>query len=431
MRFLFILLGLQLTTPAFADSVNVQLYRSPFNLNYGMVESAIPDSLPWEEAAANPKIFFSANYHYAKDPLVVINTTTGRRASTVVNHIHTTDLALGYFLSPEFSLYGQLPLHLSAVPGGTNQFDIGDSRFAGKYRLSEKSSTYAFSLMPELTLPTGNSARFLSDNSFGVGGLFIAENDFGNFRVSGNVGYRFNSKAQFSNINYKHRIPLALGLAVPLSRKLAFNADVSGALALPTSQQQNASEFYLGLNYHPQKHIAAILGASVGAFNPASSLDYRLQAALRMYFDDAPAPVQRTIPAPFEDDTPAPKARMVENRIEITEEIQFEHNKDRLLNSSKLVLDEVANIIRKNGDAMKWVEVEGHTSLVGTEAYNDKLSLRRSRTVVKYLVEEKGISPKKLKAKGYGEQRPKFLPGRATEAELERNRRVEFNVVRE
>lgn len=432
MRFSFYLIGIALSSTAFADSVNVQLYRSPFNLNYGMVESAIHDSLPWEEAAANPKIFFSADYHYAKDPLVVINTTTNRRVNTVVNHIHTTDLALGYFLSPEFSVYGQIPLHLSAVPGGSNQFDIGDSRLAGKYLLTEKGATYAFSIMPELSFPTGNSARFLSDDSFGIGGLLIAENDFGALRVTGNIGYRYNSKARFSNINYKNRIPLALGASVPVARKLAFNAEVSGALALPTGQQQNASEFYLGLNYHPQKHIAAIFGGSVGAFNPASSLDYRIQAALRMYFDDAPARVQRKIPAPFEDEAPAaPKARMVENRIEITEEIQFEHNKDRLLNSSKLVLNEVADIIRKHGDSMRWVEVEGHTSLVGSEAYNDKLSLRRARTVVNYLVAEKGISPKKLVAKGYGEQRPKFLPGKATEAELERNRRVEFKVVRE
>lgn len=428
MRVLFILFALN-SPQAFADAVNVQLFKSPFNLNYGMVESALTDSMPWDESSEPPRLFFSADYHYAKDPLVVINTTTNQRVSTVVNHIHTTDLALGYFLSPEFSVYGQLPLHLSALPGGTNEFDLGDSRFAGKYLVSDYGSSFAVSLMPELTLPTGDGGRFLSDDSFGVGGLLVAENDFGNFRISGNIGYRYNSKARYSNINYRHRIPLALGAAIPLGRKLAMNAEVTGSLALPTSQQQNASEFYLGLNYHPRKNLAFIGGGSVGAFNPASSLDYRIQAAVRMYFDDAPAKVLPARRTPVYEE-PAPKARMVENRIEITEEIQFEHDQDRLLNSSKLVLNEVAAIIAKAGDSLKWVEVEGHTSLIGSEAYNDRLSMRRARAVVNFLVNEKGIPANKLVAKGYGEQRPKYLPGRATEEELERNRRVEFKVVR-
>ncbi len=91
MRFLFILVSL-FTVPAFADSVNVQLFRSPFNLNYGMVESAIHDSQPWNEPSYRPKYFFAADYHYVKDPLVVINTATNTRVRSLVNSVHSLDL---------------------------------------------------------------------------------------------------------------------------------------------------------------------------------------------------------------------------------------------------------------------------------------------------------------------------------------------------
>lgn len=427
MRFLYLFVGLSFSTAAFAESVNVQLFRSPFNLNYGMVESAITDSMPWDEDAPEPRAFFSANYNYVKSPLVVINTNTNTRTKVVVDNVHTTDLALGYFLSPGVSVYGQLPLHLSTMGAETNHFGIGDGRTAAKISLTDRAAPLSFSLMPELTFPTGDRTRFLSDDSFGAGMLLLAENDFGNFRLTGNLGYRYANAARVRGIDYRNRIPLAIGAAIPLTRKLLLNGEVSGSLSLPTSQQQNPSEFYLGLNYHPKRHLATIVGASVGTFDRENSLDYRLQAAVRMYFGESPvaAPVT-AVAAP----APAPKARIVDDRIEITEEIQFEHNKDRLLNSSRLVLDAVAAIILKHGDTMKWVEVEGHTSLIGSEDYNDRLSMRRAKAVVDYLVKMQGVPARLLVPKGYGEQRPKYLPGKATDEELERNRRVEFKVVR-
>ena len=418
---------------ASANSVNVQLFRSPFNLNYGLVESAIHDCLPWEEKSWEPKIFAAADYHYVKSPLVVINTTTNTRSRTLVNSIHTLDLGLGYFFQPSFSLYLQAPIHRSSVPGAEDKMDMGDSRIAGKLLLSDPRSTLVFALMPEFTLPTGNKNRFLSDDSFGAGLLLVAEKDFGAFRLSGNAGYRYAKNASISGIDYRKRIPLALGAAIPVAKKFLLNAEVSGGLSLPTSQEQNPSEIYFGGSYHPHKYLSAILGGSVGSFDRAASVDYRLQAAVRMYFGapkerafryEAPTPVaERRLP-------PAPKARMAENQsqIEVLEDIQFEHNKDRLLASAKLVLDEVADVMNAHKDLIKRVIVEGHTSLVGSNEYNDRLSVRRAKAVVKYLVEEKKISRTLLVPKGYGESRPKYLPGKSTAAELELNRRVEFKV---
>ena len=79
--------------------------------------------------------------------------------------------------------------------------------------------------------------------------------------------------------------------------------------------------------------------------------------------------------------------------------------------------DLIAFPVKKN------IEVRGHTSTEGTNAYNLKLSQRRSQSVVEYL-KHKGVT-NKLIAKGYGEDYPLVSPDK-TEAQREKNRRVEL-----
>src|SRR4051812_10660922 len=131
MRFFISVLGLALPGVAFADSVNVQLYRPPFNLNYGMTESAINDNAPWDEQAFRPKYYAAADYSYVKDPLVVIDTTTNTRVRSLVNSVHTVDLSGGYFVTPSTSIYAQVPIAYSNLAGKGGSLGLADSRIAG------------------------------------------------------------------------------------------------------------------------------------------------------------------------------------------------------------------------------------------------------------------------------------------------------------
>ncbi|HET7408718.1 MAG TPA: OmpA family protein [Paracoccaceae bacterium] len=63
--------------------------------------------------------------------------------------------------------------------------------------------------------------------------------------------------------------------------------------------------------------------------------------------------------------------------------------------------------------------VEGHTDSTGPAPYNLELSRRRAAAVVDYLV-GRGIDPERLKARGFGETRP-----RTADPENAANRRVE------
>lgn len=66
--------------------------------------------------------------------------------------------------------------------------------------------------------------------------------------------------------------------------------------------------------------------------------------------------------------------------------------------------------------------ISGHTDNVGSNKSNLILSENRAKSVVNYLV-SKGVSPIRLKAKGYGESRPKA--SNKTPSGREQNRRIE------
>jgi outer membrane protein OmpA-like peptidoglycan-associated protein len=77
-------------------------------------------------------------------------------------------------------------------------------------------------------------------------------------------------------------------------------------------------------------------------------------------------------------------------------------------------------------------QVEGHTDAKGTDAYNDRLSQRRARSVRDWLVREAGVAPTRIGTLGFGERRPvapNERPDGSDDPEgRQRNRRVEILV---
>lgn len=104
--------------------------------------------------------------------------------------------------------------------------------------------------------------------------------------------------------------------------------------------------------------------------------------------------------------------------------ILFETAKAKLRPESFEELDRLVSLME---DASKLViEIEGHTDDVGSDSYNMTLSDKRANAVRDYLL-EKGISPDRIQAKGYGETKPE-VPNDSDENRA-LNRRVQFRVV--
>lgn len=103
--------------------------------------------------------------------------------------------------------------------------------------------------------------------------------------------------------------------------------------------------------------------------------------------------------------------------------VTFDTNSDRLTANAKVILNQVADALNARADIK--VEIGGHTDSVGADAYNQKLSERRARSVFDYLV-ARGIDPSRMQSRGYGETQP--VDTNETNEGREVNRRVELKV---
>ncbi len=121
----------------------------------------------------------------------------------------------------------------------------------------------------------------------------------------------------------------------------------------------------------------------------------------------AAAPVQAAA-TPDAPDAPVvaalPACKPSFETVTILAEKLFAFDQDKLQDSSKPTLDEVASKIKANAD-VELVLVTGHTDRLGSESYNQKLSERRANQVKAYLMTQ-GVSAKRLQASGKGESEP-------------------------
>lgn len=97
------------------------------------------------------------------------------------------------------------------------------------------------------------------------------------------------------------------------------------------------------------------------------------------------------------------------DKPQVVENIFYDFDKATLRHESKEALDEMARMLRDNPNVT--LEMGSHTDRFGTEEYNDRLSERRAKSVVDYLVEA-GIDSRRLTWKGYGESTPKKVTKR-------------------
>ena len=81
----------------------------------------------------------------------------------------------------------------------------------------------------------------------------------------------------------------------------------------------------------------------------------------------------------------------------------FDFDRYALKPEGKAKLDELVGKIK--GIALEVIIAVGHTDRIGTEAYNQKLSVHRAESVKAYLV-SKGIQPNRIYTEGKGEKQP-------------------------
>jgi len=100
--------------------------------------------------------------------------------------------------------------------------------------------------------------------------------------------------------------------------------------------------------------------------------------------------------------------------------LYFDFNQYEITAETKSALNDMVEMLKNNTSLS--ISIEGHTDNVGTEAYNDNLSINRSRAVLGYLM-KKGVSKSRVSIKGFGYKKP--AAPNTTDQNRSLNRRVE------
>ena len=134
----------------------------------------------------------------------------------------------------------------------------------------------------------------------------------------------------------------------------------------------------------------------------------------------APA-APRAAPPPPPAPAPQPPAA---TKVTYAADAFFDFDKSVLKPEGKAKLDDLVSKVK--GINLEVIIAVGHTDSVGTDAYNQKLSVRRAEAVKAYLV-TKGIEKNRVYTEGKGEKQP-VADNRTAEGRA-KNRRVEIEVV--
>lgn len=152
----------------------------------------------------------------------------------------------------------------------------------------------------------------------------------------------------------------------------------------------------------------------------APECDGTIAAATPIVNNVAPAIVPApAMQAPQSDNTPS-----LANKVTFAADAFFDFDKSVLKPEGKNQLDKLLGDIQ--GLSLEVIVAAGHTDSVGSNAYNQKLSVRRAESVKAYLV-SKGVKNERVFTEGKGETTP--VADNKTAAGRAQNRRVEIEVV--
>lgn len=109
--------------------------------------------------------------------------------------------------------------------------------------------------------------------------------------------------------------------------------------------------------------------------------------------------------------------------LQVNLQINFGFDSAALADDEKPKMQKICQAMKQSDVQM--FRIVGHTDTAGSDEYNQRLSILRANEVVRFLVDECGISAARLEALGMGER----FPFNADNTRADENRRVEFQAI--
>jgi len=274
---------------------------------------------------------------------------------------------------------------------------------------------------------------------FDLGKFGFAATTSGNGALRGEAGFRGANLDLVAQLPLTQRLSLLGRAGVQYARTSThFGGNRLNAVTDPDSIERKLNgKFGLGLEYKLSEALA--LRGEVERYRLDDAVGNRgnvdMASLSLVYKFGRPAPKAvvvsetRAVVVPQEaprvvEATPAPAPQPVSEKVSFAAEALFDFDKAIVKPDGMAALDDLLTKLRgMNTEVMIAV---GHTDSVGSNAYNERLSLRRADAVKAYLV-SKGLDPARLYTEGKGEADP--VADNATDAGRAKNRRVTIEVV--
>ncbi|HQN01720.1 MAG TPA: OmpA family protein [Candidatus Hydrogenedentes bacterium] len=256
---------------------------------------------------------------------------------------------------------------------------------------------------------------------YGIEGIFniLPNNKLVPFLAVGAGGTHYADSYDRTTEDKKNKIvaDYGAGLKYYLSENVALRGDVRHVI--PFDDSHNNLLYTVGLTL-------AFGGAKKVVEAPAPVVEEaKPQAAAAPVVEEVKAqPAAPVAAAPVvveEVKRPAAAAPEIIEKGKTTLKVLFDTNKAIIKKNSFKDVDNLVVVMKQYPELN--VVIEGHTDSVGSNAYNKKLSQRRADAVKTYMVKKGGIDAKRLKAVGYGEEKP--IADNKTKEGKAKNRRVE------
>jgi OmpA-OmpF porin, OOP family len=143
----------------------------------------------------------------------------------------------------------------------------------------------------------------------------------------------------------------------------------------------------------------------------------------------APAPQPKPAPPPPPPEPkpapkPAAKPKPVAEKVTFAADVLFDFDRSVIKPEGKSKLDDLATKVR--GINLEVVIAIGHADSIGSDEYNQRLSLRRAEAVKAYMV-SRGVEPNRVYTEGKGEKQP-VASNRSSDGRA-KNRRTEIEVI--
>ncbi|MEC7987725.1 MAG: OmpA family protein [Myxococcota bacterium] len=229
----------------------------------------------------------------------------------------------------------------------------------------------------------------------------------------------------------------ALAAAAPGYKELLMEIDVPDTDLYEISLPMMAilSELRVVVQNQEEEELPSSIWTSVGKGMPSNipgSRSARVRVGVGEVIVRAPGYRRKTVNVEVQEGVPnkalvtleEARARIQEGRITIDGKVYFGQDSEQILDNSYDLLTEVSEVMQDHPELVL-IRIEGHTDSLGDNQYNIQLSESRAKAVVDFLTQQ-GIAAERLKAVGFGEQRP--IASNRSPVGRAQNRRVEFYV---